>query len=41
MDPFILEKFIKEGSYATLFMAWWDKQTNIFRTPVGELKQAI
>ena len=29
MDPFILEKFIKEGSYATLFFAWWDKQTNI------------
>lgn len=30
MDPFILEKFIKEGSYATLFFAWWNKETNVF-----------
>jgi hypothetical protein len=29
MDSFILEKFIKEGSYATLFFAWWNKQTNV------------
>lgn len=29
MDPFILEKFIKEGSYATLFFAWWNKETNV------------
>lgn len=37
MDPFILEKFIKEGSYATLFFAWWDKQTNILHyTGVGD-----
>jgi hypothetical protein len=28
MDPFILEKFIKEGSYATLFFAWLNKETN-------------
>ena len=29
MDPFILEKFIKEGSYATLFFAWWNKEKNV------------
>lgn len=28
-DPFILEKFIKEGSYATLLLVWWNKKTNI------------
>lgn len=28
MDPFILEKFIKEGSYATLLFVWWNKLTN-------------
>ncbi len=28
-DSFVLEKFIKEGSYATLVFVWWNKQTNI------------
>jgi hypothetical protein len=29
MDSFIIEKFIKEGSYATLVFVWWNKLTNI------------
>ncbi len=29
LDSFILEKFIKEGSYATLFFTWWNNHTNI------------
>jgi hypothetical protein len=37
MDPFILEKFIKEGSYATLFFAWWNKETNVLHfTGIGD-----
>lgn len=31
LDPFILEKFINEGSYATLFFAWWNNETNILK----------
>lgn len=37
MDPFILEKFVKEGSYATLLFAWWNNQTNILNyTGIGD-----
>lgn len=28
-DPFIIEKFINEGSYATLFYVWWNSRTKI------------
>jgi hypothetical protein len=36
-DPFILEKFIKEGSYATLLYAWWNIETNILNyTGIGD-----
>lgn len=31
LDPFILEKFINEGSYATLFFAWLNYETNILK----------
>lgn len=31
LDPFILEKFINEGSYATLFFAWLNKETNVLK----------
>lgn len=37
MDSFILEKFIKEGSYATLVFVWWNKLTNIlYYSGVGD-----
>ncbi|RAR73854.1 hypothetical protein [Flavobacterium aciduliphilum] len=41
-DPFIIEKFIKDGSYATLLYVWWNSKTKLLSyTGIGDTTMFI